>query len=653
MSHTKSEVRVPSKSNVVQCSQRVRARMPNRRWICYAAPLAGFHGEVPSSLAHCGALRQDWRRASSCILRPLPPALTGSALWYACSSESPEKNNGMKAKDQPPGAAPKPVRSSLKPPPVRRVRVPDSASGAGEGTGQNVGSGRTGGVKDADNDSGYGIGGTFSGSGGARENTSGRRRAVGESNWSEVDPQVLRQREQGKVLSRFEAKGQEAGSDNRKWGRENMSLEECVERVVEAIDTRAREEKAGVEPGVLGDTEEVGEAAGQKSIEESDHRLNSEPIEGGEVADEVPRDELIRLEGKECDRCGDTLLARELYRRCVELEPSNGKGWQDLAKAEGRIRGGLKKSASVLRRALSMNPENAYLWQSLGFLECRMGKYDDARATFEDGIAVDRKHAPLYSTWGRMEGMLGNHAEARELFERGSEADPSCARLYYTWGVMERKVGNVSRANDLFQKGLDIEPNNAFIWQSLGAVAVEGAEFDRARTCFQNALVDDPENVVVLDHWGRLESRLGNCNAAEELFRRGVASSPVDTRVLQGWSLMELQRGDVESARRLVKRAVAINHRDSILWDQFAKIEMAFENYPRARALFKRATEVGPQDWKVWDNWSAMEFHLGNLEESAALLKRSFAIRFKASGEFTILANNIEDKHDHNSQPSK
>jgi hypothetical protein len=49
----------------------------------------------------------------------------------------------------------------------------------------------------------------------------------------------------------------------------------------------------------------------------------------------------------------------------------------------------------------------------------------------------------------------------------------------------------------------------------------------------------------------------------------------------------------------------------------------------------------------AWDSWSAMEHQLGNSQEAEKLLQRSFAVRFKAKGEFTVLANSIaEDRTD-------
>lgn len=50
---------------------------------------------------------------------------------------------------------------------------------------------------------------------------------------------------------------------------------------------------------------------------------------------------------------------------------------------------------------------------------------------------------------------------------------------------------------------------------------------------------------------------------------------------------------------------------------------------------------------RAWDAWSAMEHELGNLEQSEKLLRESFRIRFKAEGDFSVLANAVKDRFSH------
>lgn len=42
-----------------------------------------------------------------------------------------------------------------------------------------------------------------------------------------------------------------------------------------------------------------------------------------------------------------------------------------------------------------------------------------------------------------------------------------------------------------------------------------------------------------------------------------------------------------------------------------------------------------------------MEQELGNLEQAEKLLRESFRIRFKAEGDFSILANTVKDRFSH------
>lgn len=105
-----------------------------------------------------------------------------------------------------------------------------------------------------------------------------------------------------------------------------------------------------------------------------------------------------------------------------------------------------------------------------------------------------------------------------------------------------------------------------------------------------------------------------------------------------------LQNGNVETAKQLVEKALRLNPYDSMVWGHFATIEASLENYTRARAMFNRSVELNPKDWRSWDLWSAMEHKLGNIEQAEKLLQESFRIRFHAEGDFSILANKIDDR---------
>lgn len=264
-------------------------------------------------------------------------------------------------------------------------------------------------------------------------------------------------------------------------------------------------------------------------------RLEERQLEG----DESPTaGEALRLDAK---KSSDVRQSCKLLREAVALEPNNGRAWQDLAKAEGRLKRSKRASIAVLRNALNENRGNPYLWQSLGFLLYKTRHYDEARRHFETGIEKDPQHEPLYGTYAQMEATLGNFSKARELYSIGAKVTDARARIYHDWGQMELQTGNERRAVEIFEMGLALEPHNAYIWHTLGSMARSEGNVDHARYCFKQALVFNLDNVVILNELAKLEAFAQNYSAARELFGRGVEADGKDVRILHSWSVFEYQ----------------------------------------------------------------------------------------------------------------
>lgn len=251
--------------------------------------------------------------------------------------------------------------------------------------------------------------------------------------------------------------------------------------------------------------------------------------------------EALRLMGRARLAAGDFSGARSLFQRSVDIDPTNGRAWQDAAKLEGRMSQSLQGKVKILETAIVHNPDNAYLWQSLAFAKLRLSLLDEAREHCQQGIKRDPSHVSLYATWAAVEEKLRNYAEARDIYEKAGSLSKPGAKMYHSWGQMELRQGNEGRALDLFQKGLTCDPVNHYIWQSLGSIARANHEIDRARDCFQNALKSDEQNVVVLEEWAKLEVQEGNYGLARALFARGAAADREDARILHSWSLFEYQ----------------------------------------------------------------------------------------------------------------
>lgn len=252
--------------------------------------------------------------------------------------------------------------------------------------------------------------------------------------------------------------------------------------------------------------------------------------------------EAMRLKGSRRLATGDVLQAKRLFEQSVEADPSNGRAWQDLAKAVERSpRGGLRSKLKVLELALRHNSSNPYLWQSLAVLKLRMSKLEEACDHCQQGIQRDSTHASLYVTWATAEEKRCNVATARAIYEKADKLATPSAKLYHSWGRLELRQGSKQRARDLFEKGLSCDSRNHYIWHSLGSIARANGEAGRARYCFSKALESDANNVVVLEERAKLEAHENNYALARAFFSRGATANGTDARILHSWSLFEYQ----------------------------------------------------------------------------------------------------------------
>lgn len=109
-----------------------------------------------------------------------------------------------------------------------------------------------------------------------------------------------------------------------------------------------------------------------------------------------------RLEAAPSDRSALLELARllhdghrvpdaiSLYRKALDLDPSDAQVWYDLATAHGEI-GAWDRAAEVLMDRLERAPADAVALYDLGAVRANQGRLEEARRHFEaaEGLATD------------------------------------------------------------------------------------------------------------------------------------------------------------------------------------------------------------------------------------------------------------------------
>ena len=96
-------------------------------------------------------------------------------------------------------------------------------------------------------------------------------------------------------------------------------------------------------------------------------------------------------------------------------------------------------------------------WQAIGTQAFAIKDYRLAEKMFREALVLTPT-ADICIGIGESLGQMGKIAEARAAFEQAIALDPRCAKAWYNMGVMYEKENMVVEAEAAYEKGIAIEP---------------------------------------------------------------------------------------------------------------------------------------------------------------------------------------------------
>jgi len=149
--------------------------------------------------------------------------------------------------------------------------------------------------------------------------------------------------------------------------------------------------------------------------------------------------------------------ALELLARAHKLAPQNVDVIFFLARVS-MTQNYFEDAIPLLESGLKIAPKRADLHAALGESYFMSGKAEKAIDEFKVLLEVDPS-ARSYAFMGLSYRHLGRFDEARKYFQEGLKADPRNASCLFNVGYIEERQGNYAPAEALFQKALQSNPN--------------------------------------------------------------------------------------------------------------------------------------------------------------------------------------------------
>ena len=249
------------------------------------------------------------------------------------------------------------------------------------------------------------------------------------------------------------------------------------------------------------------ETHSQNRTRSQDHTLGSN---GSDTSKVVGADEW-NAKGNDYFKRGDMEMAIQAYNRAIQLDPSFGWPYSNLALTY-LTQGQHAEAILLYQKSLELlksDQDRAVSWNGLGNIYRCINDYENAVAAYQKAGELDP------GTAGMRDGT--NNLQA--------DQSRNNAQTWNDLGETFFKAGTFDKAVNAFYKAIEIEPNNGWPYANLARILVSQGQFKKAIALYQksiNLLKNDKDKAAVWNLLGNAHRKLNDYDNAVKAYQKAV-----------------------------------------------------------------------------------------------------------------------------------
>jgi tetratricopeptide (TPR) repeat protein len=163
--------------------------------------------------------------------------------------------------------------------------------------------------------------------------------------------------------------------------------------------------------------------------------------------------------------------------------------------------GEIVEAIQAYQSAASLAPERIYPWNTLGNLNCRLNRYDDALAAFREGIEHDPMDTVSWNGLGDVYHKLGRFEDAVNAYQLGN--------------VFEKQFLDEDPLKE-FEKSFEASRSNPEVWNEAGNIYFHTGAFEDAIASYKKAIELDPADKTFQANLVRAKKALEQAEAPRQ-----------------------------------------------------------------------------------------------------------------------------------------
>ncbi len=292
----------------------------------------------------------------------------------------------------------------------------------------------------------------------------------------------------------------------------------------------------------------------------------------------------------------DRLTAIESFTAALESDPTNPLPYASRAHNYilfSFVDGFLDLAVVDLEQALAIDPEFTYALGEYGNALMQLGRYDEALAALESGIALDPTNADFYVLQGLVYAHQEDATTALGLINQALVLDPQNDQLYFNRAIVHKERGDIRAALDDYTRAIQLNPNNHQALLNRGNLYTEDADYAAAIADYSAAIVVWPSFTLAYNVRGIAYSRQGNHEAALADFATVIELTPFWSAGHYNAGLEFYALGQYDEAIEAYTRSIELDPTDIKAYQSRAWAYRMIGALDKASADEERAIELG------------------------------------------------------------
>jgi tetratricopeptide (TPR) repeat protein len=305
------------------------------------------------------------------------------------------------------------------------------------------------------------------------------------------------------------------------------------------------------------------------------------------------------------DDSGNRQKAKDNAEKSENLDPSLSTPHVTLGKVYETEKK-LEMAEHEYKQATLLDSKDWFTYYSLGIIQFRLSKYNDARISFETCIKLKPDFEKAFYNLGMTQKRLNDTDKALKAYQSAISDKPDFYQAYNELGLLLRDRNDLDGAINAFKSAVRYAPqtekSSALYYRNLAVALIAKGNFLDAEKNLTTALALNPDDAESSYKMANVKYNLGKPNEGLDYAKKAVSSKPNVKDYNYQLGLIYEAISDSDNAIKYYSKAIEIDPNYVSPLINLGNIYMIGALFDKALPLYLSAYKIDPDNYKVNNN---------------------------------------------------